>query len=248
MDSRPVRPIRGLRAIVFDYGSTLIEFGHASIGVCDRALADALAKMFQPPDFDKLHAHRNRNRLAPYTGDPPEYRENELPEITAELVRDLYGVDPTDKQLAELLRVRFDVFVGVIEAPDYLHALLKKLRSRFRLGLLSNYPDGKAIRESLERLNLTRLLDAVVVSGEVGRVKPHEAPFLAVLDKLRVRPDEAIYVGDNWLGDIQGAKDVGMSAAWTRQFQTPEHFDPKPGDHQPDFVIEHLTELEALIA
>lgn len=233
--------------MVFDYGSTLIEFGHPNIQVCDRALSDALARMFETPDFDKLHAHRNRNRRAPYIGDPPQYRENDLPEITAELVRELYGMDPTDEQLAELLRVRFDSFVGVIEAPDYLHALLIRLRVRFRLGLLSNYPDGKAIRASLDRLDLTPLLDAVVVSGDVGRVKPHKAPFLAVLGELDVQSDEAIYVGDNWLGDVQGAKNAGLHVAWTRQFQTPEHFDPQPGDHDPDFVIHHLEELEGLL-
>jgi len=238
----------GLRAVVFDYGSTLIEFGHASIEVCDRALADALERLFEKPDYDKLHAHRNRNRVAPYCGDPPEYRENKLPEMTVELVRDLYGVEPTADQLQELLRVRFHTFVNVIKAPDYLHDLLDRLSRLFSLGLLSNYPDGAAIRASLERLDLTRFFDAIVVSGDVGRVKPHERPFLAVLRELGVAPEQALYVGDNWLGDIQGAKRVGMRAAWTTQFDTPEKFEPRPNDFQPDVVLEHLSDLGSLLA
>jgi len=228
------------RAVVFDYGSTLIRFGEEQIRRCDRALADALEDMYGPVDFERLRAIRNEDRRAPYSGD---YVENDMAEISARAIRELYGVEPTAAELDRVLKVRFDVFVDVIEIEDYVPPFLEELRRDCRLGLLSNYPDGDAVRASLSKVGIHDCFDAVVVSGDVGRVKPHELPFKTVLDKLDVAPCEALYVGDNWLGDIQGAKRVGMGAAWIVQWNSPEQFDRQPGDHEPDVTIERLTDL-----
>ena len=77
----------------------------------------------------------------------------------------------------------------------------------------------------------------------MGRVKPHPLPFRTILGELDVAPLEALYVGDNWLGDIQGAKRIGMRAAFIVQWETPEKFDRRPDDHEPDLTISHLSEL-----
>lgn len=239
--------VESIKAVVFDYGSTLIEFGPRQVMLCDMALAGVLEKHFGPPDRLKLRALRNRDRLAPYAGDPPPYKENDLVEITTNLVRKLYGVEPSQEQLADILVTRHEAFVRVVQAPPDVPPLLKKLRRRYRLGLLSNYPDAPALRGSLERTGLAALLDAVVISADVGLVKPHPAPFLAVLDALQVSPAEAVIVGDNWLGDIQGGKSVGLQTVLCVQWETPELFDKQPGDQEPDAVISRLAELEGLL-
>ena len=93
-----------------------------------------------------------------------------LPAITARVVRALHGRAPTAPELARLLRIRFDAFVAAVTAPDYLPGLLAHLRRDRRLAILSNYPDGEAIRASLRRLGLERWFDAVVVSADLGFV------------------------------------------------------------------------------
>ena len=232
----------GLRAIVFDYGSTLIEFGAAQIDACDKALAETLRKLYGPANFEKLREVRNHDRRAPYIND---WRENDMTAISTNLVRELYGREPSRKELEAILSVRSAAFVEAVEAPEYLEAFLSELSESYRLGLLSNYPDAPALRASLAKIGLEKQFDAVVVTGELGRVKPHELPFSKILEKLGVAPAEALYVGDNWLGDIQGAKRVGMRVVWTLQFESPEKFDRRPGDVEPDMVIHHLTELRA---
>ena len=87
----------------------------------------------------------------------------------------------------------------------------------------------------------------MVVSGDVGYVKPHPRPFETAIKMLDLPPNEIVFVGDNWLADIQGAKRAGMQAIWSRQFATPEKFEPKPGDIEPNAQIDHLTELETLL-
>jgi len=232
-----------LRAIIFDYGNTLVEFSQKQIEACDSALALALERQFGKVDYRRLKAIRNNDRRAPYSED---YRENDLAEISTNLVRELYGVQPTSEALAEILRVRFDSFVACIEAGPQVAGFLEELRRKYLIGLVSNYPDGRAVRASLKRVGLAGCFDAVVVSGDVGRVKPHPRPFEAALHQLGVDPGEALCVGDNWLADIQGAKRLGMQAALTLQWDTSEKFDPQPGDFEPDLTVRHLTELSRL--
>ncbi len=238
---------KSIKALIFDYGNTLVEFGKKQIMFCDMALGNALDQQFGKGDLQKLHDIRNRNRLAPYSGNPPQYRENDMMEITTALVQEMYGVDPSPEQLADILKVRFDVFVRSVTAPDYAHELLKRLGRKYRLGLLSNYPDGNAIRESLARTGLARFFDAVVVSGDLGLVKPHPVPFITVLDQLRVKAARAVLVGDNWLADVQGGKQAGLQVVLSRQWETPEDLPKKPGDVEPDAVIGHLSELEQML-
>ena len=229
-----------VRAVIFDYGSTLIEFGAPQIRICDTALAETLERLFGSVDYDALQRIRNADRVAPYLNG---YYENDMEEISRNLVRGIYGRDPSDEELNEILEVRYAAFVKAVEAPDYLEELLAELGKAYKLGLLSNYPDARALRASLDKIGLTGYFDAVVVSGDFGRVKPHELPFTQVLEGLDVRPHEAVYVGDNWLGDIQGAKKMGLLAVWTQQFDSPEVFERDPGDVDPDVTIQHITEL-----
>jgi len=234
----------GVRAIIFDYGNTLIEFGRRQIDHCDGALGRAVERQFGPFDASRFDAIREENRMGPYRN---EYRENQLPELTRQLVESLFGLRPTDSQVEELVEVRYEAFVECIEAETATHEVLQRLRTRYRLALLSNYPCGRSIRASLAATGLDRHLSAVVVSGEVGFVKPHPSTYRAVLEQLGARPGEAVFVGDNWLADVQGAKRAGLASVHMKRWSPPEQFERQPGDHEPDAAIGHLVELSSLL-
>lgn len=238
---------RAIKAVIFDYGNTLVEFSPTQVSICDAALAAVLEKHFGPMDRERFRAMRHGNRLAPYAGDPPAYRENNLLDISTNLVRDLYGAEPSPEQLADILRNRFDTFVRIVQAPDGVREVLGRLRKKYRLGLLSNYPDGNAIRASLEATGLARFFHAVVVSADVGYVKPHPLPYETLLKQLRVKPANALLVGDNWVGDIQGGKRAGLQVCLTRQWESYEKFERRAGDEEPDAVIDRLQDLEKLL-
>jgi len=67
------------------------------------------------------------------------------------------------------------------------------------------------------------------------------------MDLLGVAPEECVYVGDNWLADIQGAKRIGMKAIHITQHAPYEQFHPEDSDHEPDARIEHLSELPGML-
>ncbi len=92
--------------------------------------------------------------------------------------------------------------------PEAL-TLLPQLRSRgFIVGMISNAP--RNIDDLCRGLGLN--LDLVITSAEVGVEKPHPAIFLAALRKVGVAPQEAVYVGDDYNNDVQGAEKAGLKA------------------------------------
>jgi putative hydrolase of the HAD superfamily len=64
----------------------------------------------------------------------------------------------------------------------------------------------------LPRLPVAPLLDACVYSVEIGRCKPEPEIYLAACDRLRVAPQQCLYVGDGGSQELTGAAELGMTA------------------------------------
>lgn len=99
--------------------------------------------------------------------------------------------------------------------PDTIPCLTELRKRGFKIGVVSNW-DLKC-RELLEQLELTPYLDYVVVSSEIGIEKPAPGPFRKCLEGLGITAGEAIYVGDNFRDDIQGANNVGIKALYLQR-------------------------------
>lgn len=231
----------GTKALCFDLGNTLIEFGPRQIAHQYEELKRTLERMFGPCDGTVLKAVRDRQIVAPYTNG---YRENKLADCGAELIREIYEVEPEDHHVEEMTEARYRAFMEGMEVADEVLALLRKLQGRYRLALLSNYPCGRSIRDGLTKLGLVEFFEAIVISGEVGFVKPHPRPYELLLEGLELEAGQCVYIGDNWLADVQGAKGIGMRAILTTQHVPYEKFERREGDHEPDARIGHLGELE----
>lgn len=234
-----------VRALVFDYGNTLIPYGRAELTVYGDRLHAAIEDAFGPLDRSAFDAHRQASRMAPFAGTAPSYRETDLRALSIELVERFYGRAPSAAQVDDLLQVRHAAFVESIVAGREALAVLGALKARYPLALLSNYPDGPAIRASLDRIGMTPYFDAIVISGELGYCKPHPITFATVLQALALPAQAVAHVGDNWLADVQGAKRVGMQMIYTTEYVPPEEHTRAPEDHQPDLIIRRLSELTA---
>jgi HAD superfamily hydrolase (TIGR01549 family) len=109
--------------------------------------------------------------------------------------------------MAEALYDRILVADGWIAYADAV-GVLGALRERgLRLGAVSNV--GFDLRPVLDGLGLLALLETVVLSYEVGAVKPDPRIFHAACAALGVAPAETLMVGDHAEAD-GGAADVGL--------------------------------------
>jgi HAD superfamily hydrolase (TIGR01509 family) len=233
-----------ISVIVFDYGNTLIAFGESQMEASREALCDTLEDIFGECDRKRLKSVRERQMSAPCRND---FKESELEQLCREIIRDLYGSDPEDEDVLRLVQQRYDSFLESVTVDPEVIELLKELKQHYRLALVSNYPCGRIIRDSLDQNELTELFDAIVISGEVGFVKPHQKPFETLLGQLDATPHECVFVGDNWHADIQGAKRMGMRAILTMQHPPSGAFDARDGDIPADAEIMHLDELRTLL-
>jgi putative hydrolase of the HAD superfamily len=109
-----------------------------------------------------------------------------------------------DVEDALLAAVRFRPYP---EVPG----VLATLRGRgARLAVVSNW--DVSLHDVLERTQLRPLVDAVVISAELGTAKPEPAIFRAALERLGATPGDALHVGDSFEHDVAGARDAGIEA------------------------------------
>jgi len=98
-------------------------------------------------------------------------------------------------------------FAGALEA-------LARLRERApALGLVTNGASA-AQRAKIERFDLARFFDVIVVEGEAGYGKPDRRVFERALAALDARPERALMAGDNFECDVLGALGAGLHAVW----------------------------------
>ena len=87
------------------------------------------------------------------------------------------------------------------------------------VGLISNAFDPPALmRELFAEIGLLERLDAIALSAEVGKRKPHALIFESALAQAGVEPGEAVMVGDRLREDIAGAQALGIATVQARWF------------------------------
>ena len=96
---------------------------------------------------------------------------------------------------------------GWVPYPDSVPVLEELRRRGVRTAVVSNV--GFDLRAVFAGHGLDRLVDAFVLSYEVGVMKPDPAIFTAALTALDVTPQDALMVGDNWRAD-GGALELGI--------------------------------------
>jgi putative hydrolase of the HAD superfamily len=116
--------------------------------------------------------------------------------------------DALGRRLDAAFRARQRVF-----CPPYPDAMpaLEHAAGEYRLAITTNGP-GDVQRAKLRASDLERYFPIVVISEEIGSGKPEAEMFRIALERLDVRADEAIVVGDSRERDIAGARNAGIAS------------------------------------
>jgi epoxide hydrolase-like predicted phosphatase len=108
-------------------------------------------------------------------------------------------------------------FFGGDELDAALLAYIRRLHQAYKTGIISNAMNGtRALIEG--SWAMTPLFDAVVLSGEVGVMKPDPRIYQLALARLEVQPGQAVFI-DDFQHNIDGARAVGMQGI---RFRNPE--------------------------
>ena len=122
-------------------------------------------------------------------------------------------------------------------AEEAVNALSKK----YRLFLASN-GTASVQKGRMTSANLYRFFEQVFVSQELGHNKPAKEYFEACFAQIPgFDRKKAMIAGDSLTSDIKGGCNAGIQTVWVN----PDHKDS--GDIKPDYQIEYLHQLEALL-
>ena len=238
-----------LRAVLFDWGDTLMEFrfDEELMDAAFRAGLAALERDDLAPS-DDIRAHF-RETYEPLFWIPGTLEEIEYPGLVRQALGH-FGVELSDDELTRFLEAEHAAWQPARVLGATTHALLESLRERgLKLGLVSNaFDPGWLLRRDLEQMGVARRIDFAIFSSEIGKRKPHPEIFERTLEALGVAPEEALFVGDRLYEDIRGAGELGMTTVQALWFRADENPDGREPDHQAFTQLDVLNIARRLAA
>ena len=103
--------------------------------------------------------------------------------------------------------------------PNVNKTLMALAKSTIKMGLVSDAPSREAWMR-IYYLNLYHFFDVVITLDDSGERKPSAKPFQMALDRMGLRPEETVMIGDWPERDVVGAQQIGMKTAFARYGDT----------------------------
>ncbi|MEO0254672.1 MAG: TIGR02253 family HAD-type hydrolase [candidate division WOR-3 bacterium] len=198
-----------IKACIFDLDNTLLDFmrmKRESVEMAVEAMIDAGLKIKKEAAIEKIfklyaETHIEDQKIF------DRFLEIELGYVDYKILA------------AGIVAYRKAKTANMILYPHIRFVLTELLRMGLKLGVISDAPRLQAWTR-LAEVGLHTIFNAVVTWDDTGIRKPKPEPFLAVLKKLDVKPNESIMVGDWAERDIYGAKEVGMITVFAKYGDT----------------------------
>jgi epoxide hydrolase-like predicted phosphatase len=180
-----------IKAVLLDYGGVLVQ-------MVDETPRQQLADRYGVP----------LKRIYNLLFDTEASIQAALGEISMEhhwrAIHQILDIPPAERaDFTQQFWAADDLNRGLVE-------FLTSLRERYSLGLLSNANDD--LRAMLiERWQIADLFDDMIISAEVGLLKPDRRIYELAVHRLGVQPDEAVFIDDMPV-NIEGARIAGLPA------------------------------------
>jgi putative hydrolase of the HAD superfamily len=186
------------QAVVFDFFGTLtrsIRRGpqHADIARALGCDPDAVLSV-----LDRTFQVRARGHLG-------------SAEATLRWVTEQAGGRPRTAQLQAAVPARINALRADTRLRADAETVLRTIKQRgLRTALISDCTHE--LPAFLPSMPIAPLLDVNVFSVEVGRCKPDPLIYLEACRRMRVAPEDCLYIGDGGSRELTGAEAVGMTA------------------------------------
>ncbi|HEX7542111.1 MAG TPA: HAD family phosphatase [Anaerolineales bacterium] len=186
-----------LRAVFIDFGGVIMRT--EDNGPRTRQ-AERLGMTYR--DLEKI-VFESESSIRASSGEIPE-------EAHWQAVAGALGVSPTEAD-----KINAEFFSGD-QVDSALLDFLRSLRPGRKVGLISNAWSG--LRAFITSQKFDDVFDEMIISAEVGLMKPDPRIYRLALEKLGTLPEESVFL-DDVLVNVEAARSVGMSAI---QFTQPE--------------------------
>lgn len=109
--------------------------------------------------------------------------------------------------------------------------IIKRLRSMgIKTAVVTNITPDRldSQKAKIKALGLEKIMDLIVMSGEIGIHKPDKRIYEYAADALGVLPSECVFVGDDPNSDIKGAVGADMEAVWIDRWNSDDDIKRSP--------------------
>ena len=200
-----------IKAVFFDLWDTLLVDRGVFRGERNEIVLEflkSLDKKTTLEEIDKLFTEVHDHIETEYFGNIEKYRFG----MGLALVFERLGIE-VDKKATETLEEKlWKLFLHEGELRPHAKETLSYLKRRgYKLAVVTNWSTVRG-NEALDAFDLRRYFDSIVVSEDVGGEKSTTLPFKVALERLGLKPEEVVMVGDRDDEDIFGAKLLGMKA------------------------------------
>lgn len=206
------------KAIIFDLGSTLIEYEKVpwaemsvhSMKEVARFLRKKKIELLDDEEFVALFesVKADYRKLA-----ADEFIEWTVPQAAEKLLKKL-SVEADEKLVDGMFEAYYKPVEKNLSVYDDTAQTLELIKNKsLTIGLVSNtiFPESAHLKE-LKRFKLDKYFDFTLFSSTFGLRKPHSDIFYKAANLAGYAPSECVYVGDRYLEDITGPESVSMPA------------------------------------
>ena len=154
--------------------------------------------------------------------------------------KNIFKVAPTyDEYAANVLKC----FKTTTVKYDFAIPVLKEIKNMgIKTALITNgTPELQYFK--IKSLDMEDCFDEVIVSGETPYEKPDERIFQLMAEKLGIKTEEMLYIGDHPLNDINGSRNAGCIPVWVKTTGTWIF----PEVEKPELQVETVEEIPQLI-
>jgi putative hydrolase of the HAD superfamily len=239
-----------LRGVIFDLGSTLIDFKGdyatlipISIAIlADHLIGQGLAlqrSVFIEAFRQALHEYHTRR--------DENHIELTTFAILSDVLRRQTGSTPEEALLRDGLTAMYAVSEAYWVPKAAMNAVLDQLVSAgYRLGLLSNAGDEANVQRLIDKFGIRHYFDPILISAALGIRKPDPRPIEMILNRWGFPASNVVMVGDLLEADILGAQRAGIHQIWLRQGR--ELGSSAPFEQvQPEAIVNDLAEVPGQI-
>ncbi|ABX41925.1 HAD family hydrolase [Lachnoclostridium phytofermentans] len=162
-------------------------------------------------------------------------------------ILELMSYEATEEQITEIINRRNDRMKRALDTVDEeIIDTLRSLKSmEIKICLISNADcmDCKFWNQS----PLSKFFDYAVFSCNVGMLKPESGIYNYALNRIGVKPEDSLFVGDGGSEELFGAKRVGMKTVFTEYLDKKEDKKGKELMLEADYYIDKFSDLLKII-
>jgi len=178
-----------------------------------------------------------------------EYAEFDAVKVWREFIRRNPGTSALipGAKLKQLPSFLADIYRGIsrqrLKLYPEVKTVLDALRTRFRLGVVSDGQSGWAVPE-MRNLGVESYFNPIIISSNYGFRQPDGRLFEIALSRLGLAPKQVVFVGNDVYRDIFGAVRLGIKTVFFSSNQGTKKIDGV----EPDYIIHQFAELRQAIS